>query len=324
MSRTPVRKRTALIGLVGAAALILGPGAVAHADPVSSGSASAFGVTATAGGEEVIPPTPSQTAEVTGESDASETLVEVPADPLAVSGTATADTAAHAASDLESTLVTEGTTHDVEGPYNARGEGVVEELDVLLEAADGASLVRADVVRAEAVGVCRGGSVEYSANSEIIGLSVAGEPIPLNDGVQQLIDAISGVLTDSGLNAVVDVQRNVVTVDGDGASVDALVVTLLAAAGDDPLAQVRIAHAEVSGLECGELPECSDTVDNDGDGAIDFPDDSDCTGPEDDSEAGGGGGAGLPRTGGESALALAAALALGAFGVRRLRAASLS
>ena len=39
----------------------------------------------------------------------------------------------------------------------------------------------------------------------------------------------------------------------------------------------------------GELPECSDGLDNDGDGHIDFPADSDCQDPDDDNEWGGDG-----------------------------------
>ena len=33
-----------------------------------------------------------------------------------------------------------------------------------------------------------------------------------------------------------------------------------------------------------EAPECNDAIDNDGDGDVDYPDDPDCTAPEDDSE----------------------------------------
>src|SRR5207244_2597437 len=108
---------------------------------------------------------------------------------------------------------------------------------------------------------------------EVIDLSVAGTPIPLNAPVQDLIDAISGALTDSGLNAVADVQRNVVTpIAGGGIGVDALVVTVLSAAGATPLAQVRLAHAEVTAGACAAAPQCSDKADNDGDAKIDAAD----------------------------------------------------
>ena len=57
-----------------------------------------------------------------------------------------------------------------------------------------------------------------------------------------------------GAEPVVDIERNVITELDDGIAVDALVVTLLAAAGDDPLGQVRLGHAEVSGVACGAAP----------------------------------------------------------------------
>lgn len=364
--RSPVtgRRRAALLGTLGAVALLVGPIASAGADPVNTGTASAFGATITAAGETVVPPTPEETTTLPPGGESSNTIVDVPADPLALSGTLTANTAVHEASDLDSTLVTE-TTQDVAGPYNAHAEGVVEDAEVLVDlVGEDVSLLNADVIRAEAVGVCRDGAVEYSATSEVIGLSVAGELLPLNPPVQDLVDAIGDLLTDTGLNAVVDVERNVVTTSVDGAAVDALVVTVLAALGEDPLAQVRIGHAEVGGLACGEIdgggdlpecsdgvdndddglidhpddpgcespdddsedsdggataPECSDGIDNDGDGDVDHPADSDCDSPADDSEAGPAGPAtspppgsnvGLPRTGSESTVALAAGFTL--------------
>ncbi len=63
--------------------------------------------------------------------------------------------------------------------------------------------------------------------------------------------------------------------------------------GDGPLIDVTLAHAEVGGLTCpgGDgpdgpdgPPECSDGIDNDGDGVIDFPADPGCDSPEDDDE----------------------------------------
>ncbi len=65
-----------------------------------------------------------------------------------------------------------------------------------------------------------------------------------------------------------------------------------------------------------DKPECSDGIDNDGDGDIDFGQDKDCESPEDDSEAGDGAGKpgadddGLATTGANIAPMLAAALAM--------------
>ena len=277
----------ALAGVIGAGLLVLTPAPAAHADPVSAASASSYGATISAGGQQVIPPTPTASVDLPPGGESSDTLVDIPAAPLAVSGTLNADAAAHEASDVNSALTV--VSQDVEGPYNATGVGLVEGLNVLLDTpTDGVSLVTADAVRAEAVGVCQGDTVKYSANSEIVNLKINGTDVPLNDPVQQLLDGLHDALVQSGLNAVVDVQRNVVTPTADGISVDGLVVTVLAAAGDTPVAEVHIAHAEVNGLACGAATpktECNDGVDNDNDTKIDYPDDPGCESATDNSEA---------------------------------------
>ena len=57
--------------------------------------------------------------------------------------------------------------------------GSIEEAEVLLDAvAEDVSLVSADVIRAEAVAVCADGTVQYSANSEIINLTSAARTCP--------------------------------------------------------------------------------------------------------------------------------------------------
>src|SRR5690606_7578843 len=100
---------------------------------------------------------------------------------------------------------------------------------------------------------------------------------------------------------------NVVTVTETGATVDALVITLLGLL-DDPLAEVRIGYAEVSGVACGDagdggdLPECSDGIDNDGDGLVDI-DDPDCH-TDGDPDNPDGYDAGRGDTGGDCADAL--------------------
>ncbi len=276
------RRFGAPIALLAAMALVLGA-APAGADTVGGGEASAFGATITVAGQEVIPPTP--LAEASLESDdVSETVVDIPAEPVAVSGTLNADAAVHAESDIDSALTV--VSQEVAGPYNASGVALIEGADVLLDTvADDVSLVTADVIRAEAVAVCRDGAVEYSANSEIINLNIGGEDVPLNEPLEQVLDGLNDVLDQTGLNQVVDIERNVVTPTADGIAVDALVVTVLAVAGDEPVAQVRLGHAEVNAAACGgALPECSDGEDNDGDTLVDFPADPGCDSPEDDSE----------------------------------------
>lgn len=325
--------------LTAAFALLVATAVPASADTIGSGDASAFGGQAQLTAEEVLPPTPLAEATFEGDSDPDESAVEIPADPLLISGTLNANAAVHADSDIASSL--EAVTQAVEGPYNAVGVGSVEELTVLVEQLpEGGSLVSADVLRAEAAAVCQAGAVQYTANSEVINLQIGGEDVPLNDPLTEVLDGLNQGLADSGLNAVLDIERNVVTELEDGIAVDALVIKVLAAAGDDPLATVRLGHAEVSGVTCGDAPECSDTTDNDGDGVADADDpgchtDGDASNPDsydplDDSEADGGPtvspdaqapAAQLPATGGDavSTAGLAAVLAAGAIGVGVLR-----
>jgi len=291
------RKRA--LAVSGAALLLLATASPAAADPIGSGTASAFGATLTITDQEVLPPTP--TAEVAAPpfgEDADETLIAVPAEPLAVNGTLIAKAAVHQQSDLESELAQEAAQHELAGPYNARAIGQVEDLEVLIDAVGAdVPLLRAEVLRAEAVAVCRAGQVEYAASSEVLNLVVGGED-PLSGPINDFIGQISAGINDSPLVDLVDLDVNVVTQDADGASVDALVLTLLTPASDPQgLIQLRLGHAEVAGVGCGEPPECSDNVDNDGDGVADI-DDPDCHtdgdaanpdtyDPNDDSEAGG-------------------------------------
>lgn len=254
---SPVAPVAALLAVL---ALLVATATPAAAGTIGAGEASAFGGTITVGGEELIPPTP--VAEASLGEEAHETVIDIPADPLAVSGTLNADAVVTAESTLESVLA--AVEQDVAGPYNAQGVGSVEEAEVLVNQLEGeVSLLTADVIRGEAVAVCTAdGQVQYSANSEILNLQIGGEPVPLNEPLEQIIDGINTVLAETALNQLVDIQRNVVTQTADGVAVDALVVTLLAAAGEEPLAQVRLGHAEVNGVACGAKPECSDGVDN--------------------------------------------------------------
>lgn len=341
IARSRFRRTAPAAALLGAFALLTVTASPAGADPIGAGEASAFGGHIQLTDQDVVPPTPLAESDLAGE-DVAETLVDIPADPVAVSGTLNADAAVHAESDIPSQLTQ--VSQDVEGPYNASGVALIEGAEVLVDSIpDEVSLLTADVIRAEAVAVCRGGTVEYAANSEVINLQLGGEDIPLDAPLSDLLDAIGDGLEESTLNQVLDIQRNVVTPTDDGIAVDALVVTVLAAAGDTPLATVRLGHAEVGGVTCGAPTECSDGADNDGDGVIDADDpgchtDGDATNPDsydptDDSEAdeptGGAiapGGATpsperLPATGGDavSTAGLAAVMAAGALGVGALR-----
>lgn len=252
----------------------------AGADPVSNAFASAFGANVDLAGEPIADQFGLATATVPpGQDDGPNAEILVPAQPVAVSATATGEANAHVASDINSDLA----QPDAAGPYNARGVGFVENLAVLLQADVAGvdlpvelALLSATAVRGEAVGVCRNGAAQYSATSEIVELQVGGEPVDaVNDLVDQLIGTVDDLL--EPLSAVVDVEQNVVTRTADGISVDALRITVLgtiAGVGVQPAVDIVLGHAEVGGLVCAaaNLPECSDGADNDGDGVVDAQD----------------------------------------------------
>lgn len=327
-----------------AALMLVATAAPAAADTIGAGEASAFGGHIQLTDQDVLPPTALAESDLAAE-DVEATAVGIPVDPVAVSGTLNGSAAVHPQADLESELTE--VTQSLEAPYNARAVGSVEGAEVLLDTVgEGIALLTAGAVRAEAVAVCRGGTVQYAANSEILQLQIGEEQLPLNAPLQDIIDGVNGVLEDTTLNQVVDIERNVVTETPDGIAVDALVVTVLAAAGETPLATVTLGHAELSGVTCGTPTQCNDGTDNDGDSVIDANDpgchtdgNADNPGsydPTDTSEADGAGptvsptdavnegpaaSAALPVTGGDSAstAGLAAAMAGGAVAIVALR-----
>ncbi|MEY2426109.1 MAG: hypothetical protein QOI61_1681, partial [Actinomycetota bacterium] len=195
--RISYRRPTVALTAVAAAALAFIPfGTAARA---AGPAASAFGATVQVSGTDVVPPTPAVSV-ATPPGDATETVVDLPVSPVVVSGTLTATANAHNLANVASGLTV--VQQAVPGPYRGRGFAEIEGADVLLDTvAPDVSLVSAAAIRAEAAVVC-GATPTYTANSEIIDLAVGGTDVPLNAPVQDLIDAISGALTDSGLNAV--------------------------------------------------------------------------------------------------------------------------
>jgi hypothetical protein len=270
---------TAFLALVGVSP--------AGADPAQEGEGAAYGIQVSLAGSELIPATPEATATAPPfpEEDSAETTLPIDADPLAVNGTLNAAVALHSQADIGSSLEVE--EQALAGPYNAAAVASVEDLEVLIDAVDDdIPLVEADLLRGEVVAKCTGEDVEYSAQSEAVNLVVGGNA-SLGDLANDLIDQLFPSL--DPLDPIVDVEETVVTdLPGGGLAVDALVITLLEAAGETPLAQVRLGHAELSGVSCGAggaVPECSDTSDNDGDGVIDAEDpgchtDGDATNPD--------------------------------------------
>ncbi len=309
----------------------------AAADPATTALASAYGLNLDLAGSTVVDEAGLAESALPPGGNVLSDLINVPAASLLETGAARGNATTSAASSIPSVL--DERVQLVPGPYNARAVGQVDDLGVVLDL-DGPdldllelALVSADAVRAEAVGVCRSGQALYSGQSEVVNLEINGQPLGLDDPVTGLVDAVNTIL--EPLAQVVDIDRNVVTPFAGGISVNALVVTVLPLAGGAPLAQLIVGNAQVGGLQCPRVPQCSDTLDNDGDGRIDAQDpgclnDQGVFDPNDDDETdrlpqtngntGSTGGGELPRTGGDSTAPLAgglAALALGALALRR-------
>lgn len=328
MARNPRVRALVALGAIGLYAL--GTGTPASA---AAGTASAFAIKADVFGSNVIPETPAVSS--TG-ADSDNTVIAIPGGPLVVSGTLIAKSAVKPG--LLSELNQPPSKHAVAGPYNARAIGQIEDLNILInDGVPGRQLVNADLIRAEAVAKCTNGVPTYSASSEVVDLQIGGEdPFsgPLNDALKQITEGLAP------LADLISVQLNVVSPDQ--SSVDAVVVTLLAAAegggAPGPLAEIRLGHAQITGNPCaGALPsstQCSDGVDNADpeDVLVDALDPGCHEGddlnkpyhPEDDDERNtlvlaGGALPGDGRTGAAIPTALAAGLGMAALGLLALR-----
>ncbi len=320
----------------------------AAADPASAAVVSAYGANLDLGdsalieraglAESVLPP---------GGDDLSD-LITLPVGTLVETGAARGQATTSAADVLPSLL--DEQQQPVPGPYNARGIGQVDDLGLLLEVPTGVlnvnlelATISADSIRAEAVGVCRAGRAVYSGQSELINAEINNEPLGLDTPLTDLLETINGLL--EPLQAVVDIDRNQVSITDQGVIVNALRVTVLDAIPDpetgglipnleqpNALLDLTIGQAQVGGLQCppADRPECSDTQDNDGDGRIDANDpgciNNGVYDPNDDDERDlprtADTGPELPRTGGDSSTTLPmaggfAALALGALALHR-------
>jgi len=132
-------------------------------------------------------------------------------------------------------------------------------------AALGPLTVKADVLSATASYTCQNGSAVPAGSSMVVNLSVNGNPItlPPNNAPFTL---------DLGPLGSLSVNQTIST--GNRITQRALSLTT-------PLADVVIgeATADVKASPCAKLPQCSDGVDNDGDGKIDAQDPGCLSGP---------------------------------------------
>lgn len=271
---------------------VLGPGP-AFSSTLTASNANAYGLKIDLLGSELIPPTPSQSAGP-GITEGAENLVEVDLDTTAFVGAVGAKAINRAESVLTPELPDAYLTVRQGGPakpalYNAQayartaGALALASDDPVQDLALAAvrsllgenALLAVDGVSAEALVSCVNGQVVTVGGSLLTGVELAGLDLTdsLDGSVNQVVDLAGGLL-----EGIATLIANEQIVTPNGLEVNALRLTI------DGIINVVIGHAAVSGAVCAPLPQCSDGIDNDGDGHIDFPDDPNCTSRDDNSE----------------------------------------
>lgn len=267
---------------------VLGSGP-AFASPLTAATANAFGVEVDLLGSNLIPPTPAQSAGP-APGTGSNNLVTVPLDTVAFAGVAGAKAQTTRDSTITRELPDANLVVTQGGPakpaaYNAQAYArttgatvIAAETPELVEALLGSSdILSADVIHSEALASCVNGVTTLVGGSQMVGAELLGLDLtPLLDGtVNQVVPLADTVLGLLGGTLVANEQIRT----PNSLTVNALHLTI------PNLLEVTIAHASVTGVACEPVPECSDGIDNDGDGKIDFPADPECKSADDDSEA---------------------------------------
>jgi hypothetical protein len=142
--------------------------------------------------------------------------------------------------------------------------------------------ISADVAESEASARCSAGAPVFSGSSRVVNLQIGGRSVTVLGTPNQRINLPLGL-------GFVVVNQEIVTADR---------ITRRALFVSTPLLRVVVAEsiADVHGNPCAppDRPECSDGIDNDGDGNVDFVPtenpfhprgDRHCSSPDDDSEA---------------------------------------
>jgi hypothetical protein len=293
-----VRKRirnSLVIGMLLMLTVMSGP---ADAGPLQSVTASAYGASVT--GAVPISPTPTVSATFPPAAQTQNAaLLEIPAEPLAFSGTATVRAQTTGESTLTPVLPANKLTVQGGGAmpagFNARATARVEGLEVLSsivdpEILDPLALIAVGVIESEALVACVAERPVFVTGTRLAGpVSVAG--LDLATTTDDLLESVVAALNIPG---VLEARSNVVTQVPGGYAVIALQVAVLGTT-----LVVNLAQSQISGGVCADIPDCRDMIDNDGDGLIDFNPppgaqrDPGCESPDDDSEVNI-----LPRTGG--------------------------
>jgi len=177
------------------------------------------------------------------------------------------------------TLTARTRDEDDEGSAFAQVEGAV-----LL-----GGLVSADVLTARASATCDNGDARLRSESEIVGLEIQGQAVPVDEGKEQtiVIPEIATVFLNREIREDDTVTRRALEiVFFDGALANIVLAEAIAdvercaaAADDNP------DDNDDGGGGGGPPPAaCIDGIDNDGDGQIDFPNDPGCDSAQDNDE----------------------------------------
>lgn len=177
------------LGGVSVCLLLIGAvtgGATVGAQASSTAAGTAYGVQVQ--GPVPLEATPTVEAAVSGsgQKTADESLIHVPAQPLAESFTARVQAGASGKGTLNARLqaIIETATRSVPTGWNGRGYAVVEDLVA------GAETVQAQIIESESVAGCENAKVVYASGARVVGLTLAGTavPIPNAEPNQTLID----------------------------------------------------------------------------------------------------------------------------------------
>lgn len=251
---TETRRRRSVGGALAAGlALALGvafaaPASAQTPGPATQGSASAYGLQATG----LVPIGATPTVSVTTPGQVEQTVLSVPAPPLAVNATLQA----RAECRVEPTVPKRIATANLQTPNNCDGYARTEGLDVLLTGGlipggttAAPPLVSVDLIEGEAVARCVAGRGQLATGFNLVNVEINGTAVALvNDTVTQVVN----LLGPSGLLApVVTITQNEVTQSGDRIAVNALHIKILPGAGGVTLPgtlagaeDIIISHAE--------------------------------------------------------------------------------
>lgn len=252
--RKKILAQAGALALTASLAVALAPSS-ALGDTVSSASSAAYGVRLA--GPVPIGATPEVSASLTS-THAEDSVIEVPADPLATSFTASVTADAAKESTLDALLQATMTTARAGAPtkWNAIGHAITEDL-VAVNAT-----IKAGVLESEASAACVDGDTVFASAARLVDLSVGGTAVPLPAPNPNQVVFNQGGITITMWETNWDPSTGALTDGGETVFSNALHV--IAPGGID----LVVSHSEATS-ECGAKvlrpapkAECEDGVDN--------------------------------------------------------------